>query len=53
MNSEYRDNFFLLCVNNDYATLLELSSKTEVISTMSKNYFKKTNRALPITFGQG
>jgi len=51
--SEYRDNFFLLCVNNDYATLLELSSKTEAISTITKNYLKKTNRALLITFGQG
>ncbi|CAF1329366.1 unnamed protein product [Adineta steineri] len=51
--SEYRDNFFLLCVNNDYATLLELSSKTEVVSIISKNYAKKTNRALPMTFGQG
>jgi hypothetical protein len=51
--SEYRDNFFLLCVNNDYATLLELSSKTEAISPITKNYLKKTNRALPMTFGQG
>jgi hypothetical protein len=51
--SEYRDNFFLLCVNNDYATLLELSSKTEAISTISKNYLKKTNHVLKITFGQG
>lgn len=51
--SEYRDNFFLLCVNNDYATLLELSSKTEAISIIAKNYSKKTNRALPITFSQG
>lgn len=53
LSSEYRDNFFLLCVNNDYATLLELSSKTEAISTIAKNYLKKTNRALPITFSQG
>ncbi|CAF3307815.1 unnamed protein product [Rotaria sp. Silwood2] len=51
--SEYRDNFFLICVNNDYATLLELSSKTEAISIIRKNYLKKTNRVLPITFGQG
>lgn len=51
--SEYRDNFFLLCVNNDYATLLELSSKTEAVSIIAKNYAKKTNRTLPITFGQG
>jgi myosin-1 len=51
--SEYRDNFFLLCVNNDYATLLELSSKTEAISTLVKNYRKKTNHDLPITFGKG
>ncbi|CAF1466103.1 unnamed protein product [Rotaria sordida] len=51
--SEYRDNFFLICVNNDYATLLELSSKTEAVSIILKNYLKKTNRVLPITFGQG
>ncbi|UJR31428.1 hypothetical protein I4U23_018921 [Adineta vaga] len=51
--SECRDNFFLLCVNNDYATLLELSSKTEAVSTIAKNYQKKMNRALLITFGQG
>ncbi|CAF3756697.1 unnamed protein product [Rotaria magnacalcarata] len=51
--SEYRDNFFLICVNNDYATLLELSSKTEALSVISKNYLKKMGRALPITFGQG
>ncbi len=51
--SECRDNFFLLCVNNDYATLLELSSKTEVISIIAKNYRKKMSRALVITFGQG
>jgi hypothetical protein len=40
-------------VNNDYATLLELSSKTEAISIILKNYLKKTNHALKITFGQG
>ncbi|CAF1255168.1 unnamed protein product [Rotaria sp. Silwood1] len=51
--SEYRDNYFLICVNNDYSTLLELSSKTEAISIILKNYLKKTNRVLPITFGQG
>lgn len=51
--SELRDNFFLLVVNNDYATLLELSSKTEAISIISKNYAKKTNRTLKISFGQG
>ena len=51
--SELRDNFFLLVVNNDYATLLELSSKTEAISTIAKNYAKKTNRTLKISFGQG
>jgi len=51
--SELRDNFFLLVVNNDYATLLELSSKTEAISTISKNFAKKTNRTLKINFGQG
>lgn len=51
--SEYRDNFFLICVTNDYATLVEVSSKTEAISVISKNYQKKTNHPLPITFGQG
>ncbi|CAF1462122.1 unnamed protein product [Didymodactylos carnosus] len=51
--SEYRDNFFLLCVSNDYASLLELSSKTECCSIISKNYMKKTNRTLNISFGQG
>lgn len=51
--SEYRDNFFLICVRDDYGTLLELSSKTEAIAVMTKNFSKKTQRTLPVIFTQG
>ena len=50
--SEYQDHFFLICVTNDYVTLLELSTKTEAILVIAKSYEKKVNRPLPVTIAQ-
>ena len=50
--SEHQDHFFLICVTNDYGTLLELSTKTEAILLIAKSYEKKVSRPLTITIAQ-
>ena len=51
-SSEYFDNLFLIAVKNEFSTLLELSTKTEAIYLIEKNYRKRTRERLLIAFCQ-
>lgn len=48
--STLQDDFFILHVQGDYDSLLETIFKTELLTTLSKRFKEKTNRALPLTF---
>lgn len=50
--SEYFDNFLLIVVENDFSTLIELSTKTEAIYLIEKNYRKRKQKPLPIEIEQ-
>jgi len=48
--STLQDDYFLMFVQNDFASLLECVFKTEFLSTLDKRYKDKTNKDLIIKF---
>ncbi|KAK2153501.1 hypothetical protein LSH36_295g04091 [Paralvinella palmiformis] len=48
--STKQDDFLILHVQDDYATLLDCPFKTEFITTLAKRYKEKTFKNLPVEF---